>query len=37
MAADETDLKILGLLKGNARMSNTEIAKKTGISEASVR
>ena len=37
MAADETDLKILGLLKGNARMNNTEIAKKTGISEASVR
>ncbi len=34
---DATDLKIIRLLQQNGRMANTEIAKKTGISETTVR
>ena len=34
---DATDMKIIRLLQQNGRMSNTEIAKKTGVSETTVR
>ncbi len=34
---DATDLKIIRLLQQNGRMANTEIAKRTGISETTVR
>lgn len=34
---DATDVKIIRLLQQNGRMSNTEIAKKAGISETTVR
>jgi Lrp/AsnC family transcriptional regulator for asnA, asnC and gidA len=34
---DATDMKIIRLLQKNGRMSNTDIAKKTGISETTVR
>lgn len=34
---DKTDIQIIKLLQKNGRMSNTEIAKNTGISEATVR
>ena len=34
---DTTDAKIIRLLQKNGRMSNTEIAKQAGISEATVR
>ncbi len=34
---DAIDLKIIRLLQQNGRMANTEIAKKTGISETTVR
>ena len=34
---DATDMKIIRLLQKNGRMSNTEIAKKTGVSETTVR
>ena len=34
---DATDMKIIRLLQSNGRMANTEIAKKTGISETTVR
>ena len=34
---DATDMKIIRLLQQNGRMANTEIAKKTGISETTVR
>ena len=34
---DATDMKIIRLLQKNGRMSNTEIAKQTGVSETTVR
>ncbi len=34
---DRTDLNIIGLLQKDGRMPSSEIAKKTGISEATVR
>ena len=34
---DATDVKIIRLLQQNGRMSNTQIAKKAGISETTVR
>jgi len=34
---DATDMKIIRLLQKNGRMSNTDIAKKAGISETTVR
>lgn len=34
---DETDMRIIRLLQKNGRMSNTEIAKQTGVSETTVR
>ncbi|MDX2512317.1 MAG: Lrp/AsnC family transcriptional regulator [Desulfobacterales bacterium] len=34
---DRTDLKIIGLLQKDGRMPSSEIAKKTGVSEATVR
>ena len=34
---DTTDMKIIRLLQKNGRMSNTEIAKQTGVSETTVR
>jgi len=34
---DQTDKKIIKLLQKDGRMSNTEIAKQTGISETTVR
>ncbi len=34
---DDTDIKILCFLRENSRMSNSEIAKKIGTSEATVR
>ncbi len=34
---DTTDMKIIRLLQQNGRMSNTEIAKKSGVSETTVR
>lgn len=34
---DGTDLKIIGLLQKDGRMPSSEIAKKTGVSEATVR
>ncbi|MCF8068971.1 MAG: Lrp/AsnC family transcriptional regulator [Desulfobacterales bacterium] len=36
-ALDDTDSQIIRLLETNGRMPNTEIAKQTGISEATVR
>lgn len=37
MREDEKDRKILALLKENARMGNSEIARKVGLSEGAVR
>lgn len=37
MLLDEKDKKILGLLKINSRISNTEIAKKVKLTEGAVR
>jgi Lrp/AsnC family transcriptional regulator of lysine biosynthesis len=37
MELDPTDLKIIELLKSDARMSYTELARQVGISEAAVR
>jgi len=37
MKLDETDLKILDLLKGNGRIQNNEIASRLSISEGTVR
>ncbi len=34
---DATDMKIIRLLQQNGRMSNTDIAKKAGVSETTVR
>lgn len=34
---DSTDLNIIGLLQKDGRMPSSEIAKKTGVSEATVR
>lgn len=34
---DKTDIRILAELRDNARMSNSEIAKKLGVTEATVR
>ena len=34
---DETDKKILALLKENSRLSNTEISKQIGLTEGAVR
>ena len=34
---DATDMKIISLLQQNGRMSNTDIAKKAGVSETTVR
>ncbi|MEN8244032.1 MAG: Lrp/AsnC family transcriptional regulator [Thermodesulfobacteriota bacterium] len=34
---DATDMKIIRLLQKNGRMSNTEIAKQTGVSETTIR
>lgn len=34
---DATDMKIIRLLQKNGRMSNTDIAKNTGVSETTVR
>ena len=34
---DATDMKIIRLLQKNGRMSNTDIAKKAGVSETTVR
>jgi Lrp/AsnC family transcriptional regulator of lysine biosynthesis len=34
---DETDLKILGLLRRNSRTKNTEIARQVGLTERAVR
>jgi len=34
---DETDTKILNLLRDNARMKNTEIARQVGLTERAVR
>ncbi|HEX9908716.1 MAG TPA: Lrp/AsnC family transcriptional regulator [Thermoplasmata archaeon] len=34
---DDTDLKILGLLRGNSRMKNTEIARHVNLTERAVR
>jgi Lrp/AsnC family transcriptional regulator for asnA, asnC and gidA len=34
---DGTDLKIIGLLQKDGRMPSSEIAKKTGVSEATIR
>ena len=34
---DATDMKIIRQLQKNGRMSNTEIAKQTGVSETTVR
>ena len=34
---DSTDLTIIGLLQKDGRMPSSEIAKKTGVSEATVR
>lgn len=34
---DDTDMRIIQLLQGDGRLSNTSIAKKLGISEATVR
>jgi len=37
MKPDEKDRKILGLLKKNSRMTNTDIAKKVKLTEGAVR
>ncbi|MHC1575287.1 MAG: Lrp/AsnC family transcriptional regulator [Candidatus Methanogasteraceae archaeon] len=37
LAVDNIDLKIIGILSENARMSNVDIANKTGVSEGTVR
>jgi len=34
---DDTDAKILGLLRDNSRMKNTEIARHVGLTERAVR
>lgn len=34
---DETDIKILGLLRQNSRMKNTEIARRVSLTERAVR
>jgi Lrp/AsnC family transcriptional regulator, involved in the regulation of lysine biosynthesis len=34
---DETDIKILGLLRQNSRMKNTEIARRVNLTERAVR
>jgi len=34
---DDTDVKILGLLRDNSRMKNTEIARHVGLTERAVR
>ena len=34
---DNTDVKIIKLLQKNGRMTNTEIAKETGVAEATIR
>lgn len=34
---DDTDVKILGLLRDNSRMKNTEIARQVGLTERAVR
>lgn len=37
MKLDDTDLKIISLLKGNARTPNTELAKHIGLTEGAIR
>ncbi|MCG2871364.1 MAG: HTH-type transcriptional regulator LysM [Sulfolobales archaeon] len=37
MELDSTDLKVIEILKSDARTSNTQIARQLGISEAAVR
>lgn len=37
MAMDDTDLKIIGILKKNSRTSNVEIASVLGITEGAIR
>lgn len=34
---DDTDVKILNLLRGNSRMKNTEIARQISLTERAVR
>ncbi len=34
---DDTDIKILNLLRGNSRMKNTEIARQVSLTERAVR
>ncbi|MEA3282853.1 MAG: Lrp/AsnC family transcriptional regulator [Euryarchaeota archaeon] len=37
LSVDDVDLKIIGILSENARMSNVDIANKIGVSEGTVR